>query len=98
MRRKIKENYYLEIKKISIYFFDKYNLEKFIKCSNIEEKKLLKNIYLEQFYNILLDISNQIIYDNCNKYSKEDMLFIIDFEIDKIMFEIIDEIVKKIYV
>ncbi len=98
MKREIKENYYLELKKISIYFFEKYKLSKFIKCDNIEQRNLLKSIYLEQFYNILIDITNQIIFDVCNKFSKDEMSFIIDFEIDKIMSEIINTIIKKIYI
>ena len=91
MKKKDKKeeyDYYKLIKSDAVYIFEKYNLSRFI--SDDVNKEFFKNIYLEKLYNLMVDISNQEIYDYKYNFKKEDVDFIMNFELDKIMYEIIN--------
>lgn len=94
--KKNNNDYYSKMRELSELIFDNYNLFKFINYNNEYEKELLYKIYIEKFYNILLDIINQEIYDNIKEFSNDDVEFIINFEIDKILPDIIKAVYEKI--
>lgn len=96
MLKRKDENYHTKLKEVSQEIFIKYNLIKYANYNNENEKELLKEIYLNKFYNILLNIVNQEIYDNIYEMTAEDIDFIINFQIDKILSEIIKIIYKTI--
>lgn len=90
------ENYHTKLKEVSQEIFVKYNLIKFIDYNDENEKELLKEIYLNKLHYLLINIVNQEIYDNIYEMTAEDIDFIVNFQIDKILPEIIKLVYKKI--
>ncbi len=89
-------DYYEKIKYDAKYIFYKYNLSKFIKDNGKIKKELLEKIYIEKLYNLFLDIANQQIYSYKYIFKRDDIEFIIDFELDKIMYDILDLLQESI--
>ena len=91
-----KNSYYSKIKSDAVYLFEKYNLSRFIKIKDKEIYEIQKVIYIEKLYNLLLNIANQQIFKYEYIFTKDDINFIIDFEIDKIIIDILDIIQKRV--
>lgn len=96
MLKRKDENYHTKLKEVSQEIFVKYNLIKFIDYNDENEKELLKEIYLNKLHYLLINIVNQEIYDNIYEMTAEDIDFIVNFQIDKILPEIIKLVYKKI--
>ena len=96
MLKRKDENYHIKLKEVSQEIFVKYNLIKFIDYNDENEKELLKEIYLNKLHYLLINIVNQEIYDNIYEMTAEDIDFIVNFQIDKILPEIIKLVYKKI--
>ena len=92
--KKRQYDYYEAVKTESDEIFEEYKLHQYIKAKNIDNKEKLEKIYKEKLYNILLNIINQEVYDEIYNFSKEDVEFILNFNIDKIMKDIIKRLKK----
>lgn len=85
---KNKNSIYCIIKEKSDYLFDKYDLAKYI--NDNDNKSSLEKILKQKFYELNLNICNQVIYDYTYAFSKEDLEFIEKFD----LYEPIKEIIK----
>ena len=85
-------DYYKSIKMKSDMIYYKYNMGGFIeKYNNNNKNKFIdENIAKELLYNLSLNICNQLVYNCIYRYTKEDFEFIINFNIDLILTDIID--------
>lgn len=106
-KNKIKKNqkmlnesfdYYKSIKIKSNMLYYKYNMERFIKKYNDNNKNKFidENIAKEMLYNLSLNICNQLVYNCIYRYTKEDFEFIINFNIDLILADIINIYIEDI--
>lgn len=80
--------YYTKLKENSDKLCDKLDLYRFLKNANDEE--IIRN----NFYHIVLRIYYSILYNTKNKFTKEELNFIIDFEIYKHIKDIINIIME----
>ncbi len=88
-----KYNYYNEIKKKSNEIYYKYNFVEHIKKNqNGKYSVLLETIIKEKLYNLILNMCNQVIYDYNYVFTKDEIFFIEEFEVDKIFSYIVEYI------
>lgn len=81
------KNIYAIIEQKSNYLFDKYNLSRFI--TNKDNKSSMEKILRQTFYELNLNICNQVIYDYTYNFTKEDLEFIEKFDLYNAIKEII---------
>lgn len=81
------KNIYTIIQEKSNYLFDKYDLSKYI--VDKDNKLNIEKIVRQTFYELNLNICNQVIYDYTYKFTKEDIEFIEKFDLYKAIQEII---------
>ena len=89
-----KYNYYKSVKKKTDMMFDELNFREHMESQDslfIETNK-------QKFYNLMLNICNQVIYDDFYYLlSADDVLFIENFQIDKNFELIIDRLKDDIF-
>lgn len=85
--KKNEKNIYTIIQEKSNYLFDKYDLSKYI--VDKDNKSNIEKIVRQTFYELNLNICNQVIYDYTYKFTKEDIEFIEKFDLYKAIQEII---------
>ena len=81
------KNIYTIIQEKSNYLFDKYDLSKYI--VDKDNKSNIEKIVRQTFYELNLNICNQVIYDYTYNFTKEDIEFIEKFDLYKAIQEII---------
>ncbi|MEG0873255.1 MAG: hypothetical protein RSE00_03460 [Clostridia bacterium] len=86
-----KFDYYNIVKKKSDELYYKYNLSRFIGIYNKDFNTGIidEDMAKELFYNLNLNICNQVVYEYNYEYTKDDLFFISDFQIDKIFKDIV---------
>ena len=85
--KKNEKNIYTIIQEKSNYLFDKYELSKYI--VDKDNKSNIEKIVRQTFYELNLNICNQVIYDYTYNFTKEDIEFIEKFDLYKAIQEII---------
>lgn len=85
--KKNEKNIYTIIQEKSNYLFDKYDLSKYI--VDKDNKSNIEKIVRQTFYELNLNICNQVIYDYTYNFTKEDIEFIEKFDLYKAIQEII---------
>ena len=88
--KKNEKNIYTIIQEKSNYLFDKYDLSKYI--VDKDNKSNIEKIVRQTFYELNLNICNQVIYDYTYNFTKEDII-IFDLKRELI---VIGDISKKI--
>lgn len=84
---KKEKNIYRIIQEKSNYLFDKYNLSRVI--TDKDNKSNIEKIIRQRFYELNLNICNQVIYDYTYNFTKEDLEFIEKFDLYNAIKEII---------
>lgn len=82
--------YYIKLKENSDKLCDKLNLYRFLKNAN--DEAIMKN----NFFHIVLRIYYSTLYNTKNKFTKEEIDFIVDFEVYKHIKDIINIIMKRV--
>lgn len=72
-------SYYGSVKNKTDSMFYELNFEQYMTSKEI----MLIDIYKQKFYNLILNLCNQLIYNSYYTLTKDDLLFIEKFEIDK---------------
>lgn len=87
--KKKEHDYYMSIRKKAEYIFNRYNL--LLRIPNLDYSNYYyqKIIYQEIFVDFLLNLFNKEIYGLEFTFTKNEWEFFIDFELDKILKEII---------
>lgn len=87
--KKKEHDYYMSIRKKAEYIFNRYNL--LLRIPNLDYSNYYykKIIYQEIFNEFLLNLFNKEIYGLEFTFTKNEWEFFIDFELDKILKEII---------
>ena len=80
-------NIYTIIQEKSNYLFDKYDLMRII--PNKDNKSNMEKIVRQKFYELNLNICNQVVYDYTYNFTKEDIEFIEEFNLYDAIKEII---------
>ena len=83
----MKKSIYSLIEEKSNYLFDKYDLTRYI--INKDNKSNMEKIVRQTFYELNLNICNQVIYDYTYNFTKEDLEFIEKFDLYNAIKEII---------
>ena len=83
----MKKSIYSLIEEKSNYLFDKYDLTRYI--INKDNKSNMEKIVRQTFYELNLNICNQVIYDYTYNFTKEDLEFIEKFDLYNAIQEII---------
>lgn len=84
----MKKSIYSLIEEKSNYLFDKYDLTRYI--INKDNKSNMEKIVRQTFYELNLNICNQVIYDYTYNFTKEDLEFIERFD----LYDAIQEIIQ----
>lgn len=88
---------YTALRVISSEMYYKYNLHRFIDVYNKNNNtKIDEEICKAILYNIILDIVNEEKFDYIHHFSKQEIQFILDFEIDKILLDIIKNVMGNL--
>lgn len=88
---------YTTLRVISSEMYYKYNLHRFIDVYNKNNNtKIDEEICKTILYNIILDIVNEEKFDYIHHFSKQEIQFILDFEIDKILLDIIKNVMGNL--
>lgn len=96
MLKKSSNKYYIKMWNLTVEIFNKYDMIKLLKYNDNAEKESLKKIYEVKLYDLLIDILNQDIFGTIKEFSADDIEFILELNLDKILPDILKLIYKEI--
>ena len=85
-------DYYKSLMKKSEKIYEKYNLRKYIQNVTVYKEYVVK----QQLYQFIVKICNNQIYGIDYVFSKEEIDFVLDYHIEKILYDIICEVSSDI--